>query len=124
MNKIDEVFEITKEHLRLLQRMYVTFDDEIYYGAPAIDVKRPYGNKTVYEDISEMLGWHYMDWENYKPLPEKIETACKKIHKETETALQICLCTQKFETGVYKKHDRFNDRSWTKIEGDKDESNA
>jgi hypothetical protein len=48
-------FTVTDEHLRLLRRAYVGWD-EIEFGAPEINAKRPYGNSNVYGDIAEILG--------------------------------------------------------------------
>ncbi|MCU1325011.1 MAG: hypothetical protein JWN34_381, partial [Bryobacterales bacterium] len=48
-------FFVTSEHLKLLQRMCVGWQD-CEYGAPEIDPKRPYGNSSVEYDILEILG--------------------------------------------------------------------
>jgi hypothetical protein len=47
-------FTVTDEHLRRLRRAYVWWDD-IEFGAPGSDPKRPYGNSNVYGDIAEIL---------------------------------------------------------------------
>ena len=39
-------FTVTDEHLRLLRRAYVSWD-ETEFGAPEIDCKRPYGNSDM-----------------------------------------------------------------------------
>ncbi len=109
-------FKLTKEHLILLQRMHVDWEDRMYDGAPAIDIKRPYGNKSTYEDIAAMLRWRVQTTdEGWVKLSEKQKKQAEKLHKETEKALQICLSTQSFEAGTYQLKDEFNFRSWHKI---------
>src|SRR5262245_17189804 len=58
-----ERFTVTDEHLRLLRRAYV-FWDETEFGAPGINAKRPYGNSDVYGDIAEILGLVHGDWQD------------------------------------------------------------
>lgn len=99
-----EVFVLTEEHLKLLQRMFVEWNDEAYDGAPQIDLKRPYGNSDVVGDVVEILGWecnsHVDGWDNPRPSTEQKEAAMK-LHRETETALQIVLQTMSFAPGTY-----------------------
>ena len=72
-------FILKKEHLDLLTNAYVSwFDCE--YGAPAIDCKRPYGNGDVADDMREILNSENLSDEE-----------CRKLHNETEIALQIVL---------------------------------
>lgn len=102
-------FEITEDHLTLLQNAYVYFDDSCYDGAPAIDLKRPYGNSWVAGDVWELLHGEYPE-----ELDDDQEHECIQIHRETGTALQICLTLGKFETGVYER-ENYKPRSWRKI---------
>lgn len=114
MTKIREenTFKITEAHLKLAQRMYVSWED-CEYGAPSIDCKRPYGNSSVTEDILEILGLPFPDSDE---IPEHLYDYARQLHQDMETCLQICLVTQRFETGLYEKLDRYNARSWKKIE--------
>lgn len=109
-----EEFTITKDHLKLLQRMYVEWDNS-YYGSPLINCKRPYGNSDVLLDIAEILEW---DIDDDSGLTSNQWNIAERLHKETKTALQICLITGRFETGTFEKRDRYCDRSWQKIETD------
>lgn len=109
-----EKFTITKDHLQLLQRMYVEWDDS-YYGSPMIDCKRPYGNSDVLLDIAEILEWNIGEDGG---LTSNQWDIAERLHKETKTALQICLSTVRFETGTFEKRDRYDSRSWQKIETD------
>lgn len=88
-----EYFELRKEHLRLLRYSYVRWQKygRDGYGAAAIDPKTPYGNSFILDDLAEILGGDL-------PLDELM-----KLHRETETALQICLTTQSFEPGLYER---------------------
>lgn len=97
-------FELKPEHLDLLRRSIISWDNA-EFGAPAIDPKRPYGNSDVINDISlitktsKSKNWDpsYARWR-----PAAIENF-KKIHKETQIALQIILSCQTFKVGTYKK---------------------
>lgn len=78
-------------------------------GAPEIDPKRPYGNSYVPEDIAEIVGFKY---NKDKGMTTNQEDKMYAMHRETELALQIVLCTGKFITGNFKKKDEYDDRSW------------
>ena len=107
-----KTFEIKNEHLELLKRAYVSWED-CEYGAPSINCKRPYGNSHVEGDIAEILGWE-CDEDGW--LSEEQSAKARTLHEETKTALQIALATQKFETGVYLNYKKYDDTKWRKIE--------
>ncbi len=48
-------FTLKPEHVKLLRRMYVDWDD-CEFGAPEIDPEQPYGNSDVEQDMIEILG--------------------------------------------------------------------
>ena len=106
-------FRIDERHLALFKRMNVRWDD-MEFGAPAIDPKRPYGNGDVVSDMLELLGRssEKIDGE-YIPVAICIEMG--KLHKEMELALQICLVSQTFEVGLYEQTREYSYRSWAKI---------
>jgi hypothetical protein len=81
--------------------MYINFRDDMYFGAPEIDIKRPYGNKDVPSDISRILS-----------RCEKTRGEFLKLHNETAAALQIVLCTGSFKPGTYVLEDEMFSRSW------------
>jgi hypothetical protein len=85
------IFTITPEHINLLRNAVVRWED-CEFGAPAIDCKRPYGNSSVYEDMIEILGY---DKASY------VKEYLNKLHRETETVLQIFLYTGEMKTGKY-----------------------
>jgi hypothetical protein len=127
-----ETFRVYPEHLKLLQRMCVEWDD-CEFGAPAIDPKRPYGNSSVYQDMLEIFGLEEIkegifkfrlfmkeyllkgedkfniDLEN----EEELNDVLLKLHKETETVLQIVLHAGQFKAGKYGKTD---DYKWEYID--------
>ncbi len=133
MKKI--MFEVKPEHLLLMRRFCVGWDDS-EFGAPEIDPKRPYGNSDVLQDMLEILGIreikggifgfdlfgveyllkgedkHNIDLEH----EDALVGVLKGLHKETETALQICLATGAFKIGKYQceEYDTFG---WEKING-------
>lgn len=114
-------FTIKKEHLTLLQRFEVGWQD-CEFGAPEIDPKRPYGNSNVIQDMVEVLGFkaknkktfeftlfgkkYLLNGEDKHNLElddeEELVQTLDDLHRETETALQICLERQKFETGTFE----------------------
>lgn len=78
--------EVTDEHILLLQRMYVDWADWAYDGAPAVNIKRPYGNSWVWGDVSEILG---IEWDPEGDMPEEVEERCKKVHEEMADVMQV-----------------------------------
>jgi hypothetical protein len=103
-------FKLTKDHLKLLKKMYVTWN-ACEAGAPSIDPKRPYGTSDVVLDVAQIIG---LKLEDEIGLNSQQENKCYNLHQETEIALQIVLATGKFKPGVYKQKD--NDmRSWRPI---------
>lgn len=97
---MEEFFEITDEHLKLLKNSNVVWDSS-EFGAPAIYSKKPYGNSDVINDIFKILEWNEVD-----DIENKTRQA-ERLHKETEIALQICLSNQKFETGMFRHSMKF-----------------
>lgn len=95
-------FEVTNDHLKLLRAAYVSWDD-CEFGAPEINPKRPYGNSDVVNDIAEILEIESDTKDSWgdDAFSEEVEERLRKLHKETQTALQIALVTGKFEAGVY-----------------------
>ncbi len=95
-------FRVTKNHIKLLQRKWVYWQDEKYseyLGNIYFDPKRPYGNSDIIGDIAEICGWK-LDRE--KDYTTKLVNKAKKLHKETAIALEICLCTLSFKPGLYE----------------------
>jgi len=105
-----EEFTITKDHIKLLKRMFIEWDGSCYEGAPGVDLKRPYGNSGVYEDICEILGLHEPCGE-CGANEDSLEKA-QEIHLEMLNVLQIICCTAAVKTGTYIKKDRYDSLSW------------
>jgi len=109
----NKIFELKQEHLKLMKRMFVNWNNEMYQGAPEIDIKRPYGNRDVYGDIAEILGWELTRTSDDEMIMTKEQSSeAKKLHEEMGTALQIVLSNTTFETGEYIKTDQYDDLSW------------
>lgn len=112
MKKRNREFTVTEDHIKLLKRAYIDWED-CEFGAPAIDCKRPYGNSSVFVDIAEILGI---------PLPaedgEFTDAQCdqmRTIHEETMYALQIFLDTGEMKPGRYKLPENRYGKGWQKI---------
>ena len=125
-----EYLEIKPEHLKLIQRMCVGWDD-CEYGAPCIDPKRPYGNSSVEQDMVDALGFKELregvyeftlfgktyilkgeDKNNIYLAGKEEEELCKqlrKLHEETEKVLQFCLLMQQFKPGKFVHHEYHDD---------------
>ena len=109
-----ERFTLTNEHLKLIKRMNIRFDDDAYDGAPAVDIKRPYGNSDVMNDVAEIIGIEKSeDDRGEKYWPKGTHAYCKSLHEETAKALQVCLAAQSFEAGEYISDD-YRD-NWRKL---------
>jgi hypothetical protein len=96
-------FFLKPEHLKLMRKMCVGWDD-CEYGAPEIDPKRPYGNSNVLHDLADIIGIEYDD-EKDEPLTSSQIEYLEKLHKETETALQVALESGQFKVGRYVKRE-------------------
>lgn len=108
-------FTVTHEHLKLLKHTFTVWN-RCEYGAPAIDPKRPYGDSDVANSIIEILNWPKAECPHCgELLDDSIFASAKAIHKETETALQIALCTGEFKVGTYER-DQHHYRVWTLVE--------
>lgn len=93
-------FRLTENHIKLLNHMCVYFEDEAYSGAPAVDIKRPYGNRSVAHDIFRIINGK--EWGDDK-MPVGVREELIDFHRETATALQVVLDTMSFQPGVYEK---------------------
>jgi len=104
-------FDMFAYHFELMRRTFIDWNPSMYNGAPIVDIKRPYGNKSTFEDIAEIMGWP-VDAQSENPLSTDTLRRCKEIHESMATAIQIVLCTNSFETGRYVKINPFKDTSW------------
>lgn len=103
-------FEVTNDHLKLLRRAYVSWND-CEFGAPSIDCKRPYGNSSVYSDMAEILGITPLNDDN--EFSDDDELRMEKTHNETQTVLQIILATGQMKAGIYIRSDNYGtDWKW------------
>lgn len=105
-------FQLTEDHIKLLRRAYVSWED-CAFGAPTIDCKRPYGNSSVECDIAEILGWKVDEEDG--PNGEQ-RAAAEAIHRQTQTALQIVLVTGAMQAGEYVKTEEYEGRSWVRVD--------
>lgn len=91
-------FLLTPQHIALLRKASVVWD-ECECGAPAIDCKRPYGNSDYLCDVAKVVGLEPDGtWDNWN---EENLGMMARLHRETETALQVVLSSGSFEPGMY-----------------------
>jgi hypothetical protein len=99
-------FTVKEEHIKLLQHMWVWFDDNAYMGAPAVDIKRPYGNSSVLEDIGEIIGEKPAAMDGDYPIySDKQQDSFKALHEEMGDVLQILVRNLGIKPGVYECDD-------------------
>lgn len=84
-------FEVTENHIKLLNRMRFNYNDYCEFGAPEVDPKRPYGNSDVYGDIGEILDIEPVEEGSYgdKQYSKSQRDSFLSIHKEMQTVLNI-----------------------------------
>ncbi|TSC82220.1 MAG: hypothetical protein G01um101420_524 [Parcubacteria group bacterium Gr01-1014_20] len=87
----EAVFEITANHIKLLEECYVQWLN-IEFGAPGIDPKRPYGNSMmIYEQIAEIIGLQLVKIDDEVRATNEQREICRKLHEELEIVLAILL---------------------------------
>lgn len=110
-----ETFELTEDHIKLINRMYVDFCDEGYDGAPAVNLKRPYGNSYVIGDLYEIVHDKEAPDDPYGEISEEEQERLMELHRETAIALQIVLSTLKFEPGLYYRPGKYERQKWKRL---------
>jgi hypothetical protein len=102
---MDIEFRLTRNHIRLLRRMYIEWRGmprEPEQGCASVNIKRPYGDSSVLGSIAEILGLTlYLDKDGAAMDP-KARAIALRMHREMEMALQIVLATGSFRPGVYR----------------------
>lgn len=103
-----EVFELTEEHLKLLRRGCIEFND----GVPGLDMKRPFGNSDYYKDIFKILKWGYRERDG--EYPEEAYERADRILTELLHALQIVILNagKAVKLGRYQQKDEYDYSSW------------
>ena len=116
--KYYETFEVKEIHLKLLQAMYIEWNDE-YDGSPMVDSKRPYGNSDVADDVFYHLhGKYYRDTpeaEEHDEMGTSVYNQMLKYHRETEKALQILTSNLSIKLGTYGRPEQYDTSKWVKI---------
>jgi len=126
-------FEVTEDHLRLLRRTFVGWDDSAYHGAPAVGIKRPYGNSDVVTDLAEIIvpvegDDELDDYASFtregelksvrtKDGRELTQDDLLRLHREMELVLQILASNLEIAPGLYLKTRMYDSLSWRRVEG-------
>ncbi len=108
-----KTFELKEEHLKLLSRAYVGWDD-CETGAPCIDPKRPYGNSDVAGDVAEILGIEFKS-DTHGDRDDAQRDDLLDLHRETQTALQIVLSVGLVKPGTFQLMNKYDFTSWKQI---------
>lgn len=105
-------FEVHDDHLKLLKRMYVSWDS-CEFGAPGVDSKRPYGNSDVYDDIAAILDQDHLKDEG-GDYSEDLRRNFLKRHLEMKNFMQILFNFGEIPSGKYKRKASYYD--WEKVQ--------
>lgn len=98
-----KTFVLRAEHVLLLRHAEVGWQDT-EVGAPEIDPKRPYGNGDVVADVHKILTGE--SWPpDSRAEEERLRVEYARLHRETETALAICLRQMVGAPGLYEADD-------------------
>lgn len=98
-----ERFEVTEDHIKLIQRMNIDYNDCCEFGAPCVNPKRPYGNSNVFADINEILGLGFEEDENGCYNDNQLDIMYD-FHSGTTIVLQILIQNiSDFGTGAYER---------------------
>lgn len=98
-------FEVKDIHLKLLDQMYIGWNDNVYYGYVCMNEKRPYGNSNVTSDVLDLLGVESEDGD----YTEEQEELALDIHRQMYIVFRILIDNKSIKTGIYKRE---NIRSW------------
>lgn len=109
----EKVFELTEQHLALMKRMWVGWQD-CEFGAPEIDPKRPYGNSGVLQDIAEILGISEPDYDNDEYFSPEVIDRMERLHEETRAAIAIMLQCGEVALGEYVMEE-YDWTTWKKV---------
>ena len=124
MDKKIETFTITEEHLKLLSRLELKWNYD-NLEAPGFDSKKPYGSNNLYRKMTKILDWKVEAIVNNESfdyfsdddeLPKALKDKLYNLHRELETAIEICIRRLSFETGTYRTEEYSSD--WEKIHED------
>ena len=107
-------FTLTSNHIKLLRRLCIDWNDEYHLGVPTVDSKRPYASKYVLDDIAEIVGIGGKNADGELILtPEQLEY-CLKLHREMAAVLQLTCELGFLELGNYSK-DEWRMYTWEKV---------
>jgi len=107
-------FRLTRDHVKLLQAATVgwNWSSGVWEGAPEIDVKRPYGNRMVAEDVCRIITGVRV---KHGELSAHEEVKYLEIHRETEQALAVALSAGSFKPGLYEFDAKR--KAWNSVKG-------
>ena len=96
-------FEVTDEHLRLLPRLSLEWDDA--YDVPGVDPKRPYGHMTWFTvEMAVHLGEPpEKDADGRAILTDEQENRLERLHREMQPAMQIFLRYGDLGPGLFRQ---------------------
>lgn len=106
-------FLVMQQHLDLLRHAHIKWQDEIngHPSAPGIHPERPYGDENWIASIAKIIG-EPIDEHEDDDQKDKRWRRYTSLHESTDTALQICLCTQQFKAGLYQQENEDDPLSW------------
>jgi len=117
MSDEENTFTLTETHLKLLQGVYVEYQDGPEHGTVGTDYKRPFGNGDRTGDMARICGFNKIEvdgGEEYWP-EGTTEKMLYVFRVELPIAMQIVLHNPSgVETGVYVR-ERYG-KKWQQLE--------
>jgi hypothetical protein len=109
-----QTFILREDHVRLLRAASISWN-EVEWGSPTIDPKRPFGSEDLPEQMARILG---------VPVPEdkegrahtRFQRSMLNLYQELKPALQVVLAAGSFEPGTYVQEREHDCHSWRRAE--------
>lgn len=97
---MNQNFRVEENHIRLLKGMKLSWND-LCFGAPTVNPKRPYGSSLVIDDMAKILSIGELDENGELQLIDDQERELLNLHKEMEKVIEILLYNCSITPGVY-----------------------
>ena len=103
-DKVTDTFVVTDDHIKLIQKMYIGYDEYTEFGAPRVYPNHPYGSSDVLGDMCRILGRDTPDHDTDERYSDEEESYLTNLHRETAKALGILVQHLRLEPGKYEQH--------------------
>ena len=104
------VFELTKDHIKLLQNLNISgsIENDEAWGEIEISRHYPFYDGELMNSIAQILDMPGMETDAGEIVyPKGTLPKCVRIYNELATALQVCLQSKSFMPGIYSRSSDF-----------------